>query len=218
MSTRSVIARVGEVEGHFKGGTLKRQPYGRWQPPLKSGAKFGHWTVVRFAGVRRCRYYLCECECGTRREVRGNALTSGRSLGCDKRECNPNFRHGGAIGKTGSGRGTPEYETLMRIIGRCTNPKIERWPYYGGATPPVKVSRRWTGKKGFENFLADVGAKPMPRHLYSMGRYLDIGNYEPGNCSWMSRTDQGAERRGKIAMMRYRQFKEQRRSQWVQGR
>jgi hypothetical protein len=41
----------------------------------------------------------------------------------------------------------------------------------------------------------------------TVGCYLDIGNYEHGNCEWPTKVEQMAERRGKNAMLKYRQFK-----------
>lgn len=49
------------------------------------GQKFNRWTVVD--GPTRTtsdgdRYWLCECECGTRREVRGSSLRKNKSFSC----------------------------------------------------------------------------------------------------------------------------------------
>lgn len=44
----------------------------------------------------------------------------------------------------------------------------------------------------FENFLADMGSRPEGTTL---GRFGDIGNYEPGNCEWQTPKQQGAEQR-----------------------
>lgn len=47
-----------------------------------TGGKYGLWTVLKYAGDRK---YLCRCECGTERLVRGDVLKSGlsKSCGCD---------------------------------------------------------------------------------------------------------------------------------------
>lgn len=59
------------------------------------GATFGRWTVLGEAGrERRTRKWLCRCECGTTREVRGDNLARGRSVSCG---CYPaEFGHLGA--------------------------------------------------------------------------------------------------------------------------
>lgn len=57
---------------------------------LKPGDRFGRWTVKGYAGLRaacagsrnRVRVYLCVCDCGREREVRGTDLTRGRTRSC----------------------------------------------------------------------------------------------------------------------------------------
>lgn len=82
------------------------------------------------------------------------------------------------------------------MIQRCTNQKSQAWKRYGARG--ISVCERW---RKFENFLADMGLRPKGT---SLGRYLDVGNYEPRNCQWMTRGEQSAEQRGKRAMLRYR--------------
>lgn len=45
--------------------------------------KFGRWTVVEFSGVVNSNaMWLCVCECGTERVVKGSALREGRTFSC----------------------------------------------------------------------------------------------------------------------------------------
>jgi hypothetical protein len=53
----------------------------------------------------------------------------------------------------------------------------------------VQVSERW---KVFENFLMDMGERPSDTTL---GRFGDVGNYEMGNCAWMTKQQQLYTRR-----------------------
>jgi hypothetical protein len=70
----------------------------------------------------------------------------------------------------------PEYLTWIRMRNRCRDEKRTRYAGRG-----IKVCARWDAS--FEDFLADMGLRPSPRH--SLDRYPDNdGNYEPGNCRW----------------------------------
>lgn len=51
------------------------------------GKKFGHWTVLsKGATINSAIYWLCKCDCGTEREVRGHTLRRGEnnSCGCER--------------------------------------------------------------------------------------------------------------------------------------
>ncbi len=73
---------------------------------------------------------------------------------------------------------------------RCNSPGAHAYDLYGGAG--VTVCERWMS---FVNFLTDMGPRPANTEL---GRLGDIGNYEPGNCKWMTRKEQYVNRRHKL--------------------
>jgi hypothetical protein len=99
------------------------------------------------------------------------------------------------------GRKSRTYVSWARMLQRCTNPANTKFNRYGGANPPVRVCERWLS---FENFLADMGVRP---ESTSLGRYLDLGGYRPDNCAWMTRAEQGAERKGNSAVKQFRKTK-----------
>lgn len=53
---------------------------------IKPGMKFGHWEVIKFdhTNEHRVKYFLCKCDCGTIRPVRGTSLINGTSTACSK--------------------------------------------------------------------------------------------------------------------------------------
>src|SRR5207245_831416 len=78
-------------------------------------------------------------------------------------------------------------------LSRCRNPHATGFKNYGGRG--ITVCDRWQGGHGFENFLADMGPRPVGT---SLDRYPDNdGNYQPGNCRWATAKEQIANQRQK---------------------
>jgi len=82
----------------------------------------------------------------------------------------------------------------MDLKSRCNNPKVRNYNRYGGRG--IKVCDRWNE---FENFLEDMGLRPSPNH--SIDRINNDGNYEPGNCKWSDRAQQGANKSNNIRLV-----------------
>ncbi|MGC5271619.1 hypothetical protein ACPXAU_24525, partial [Salmonella enterica] len=68
------------------------------------GNKYGRLTVIGVAESRRkpsgalMSYWLCECDCGTKKEISGEALRDGRVITCGcgvkERIAKLNYSHG----------------------------------------------------------------------------------------------------------------------------
>jgi hypothetical protein len=83
---------------------------------------------------------------------------------------------------------TREYAAWKAMNGRCNSPIHKAYPYYGGRG--IFVCKRW---KSFENFYADMGPKPSPKH--SLERLNTNGPYTPSNCTWATAKEQIRNRR-----------------------
>ena len=88
---------------------------------------------------------------------------------------------------------TPEYRTWAAIIQRCSNPKSQDYPIYGGRG--IKVCERWRNR--FVDFLADMGTKPRGA---SIDRIDNNRGYEPGNCRWADPKTQRANQRPRVSL------------------
>ena len=81
-----------------------------------------------------------------------------------------------------------EYRTWTNLKSRCNNPKSSKYATYGGRG--ISVCAAWN--QSFEAFYADMGAAP---DGCSLDRIDPNGKYEPGNCRWVTQTDQCNNRR-----------------------
>jgi hypothetical protein len=157
------------------------------------GQVFTRLTVVSraFNTKQGSAQWVCRCEDGNLITVRAANLRNQRikSCGCLLKEklkqsqtrarlggsASPGFKHGHSS-KTYR---TRTYQSWRSMTERCTSPNASNFARYGGANPAVLVCDRWLGKQGYKHFLADVGERPEGTTL---GRFGDVGNYEPANC------------------------------------
>lgn len=79
---------------------------------------------------------------------------------------------------------TPEYRVWVSIKQRCYNPNYRYYKDYGGRG--IRVCDRWL--YSFVAFFKDMGKRPGPK--YTIERVDNDGNYELGNCKWVTRKEQ----------------------------
>lgn len=137
-------------------------------------------------GTMTMWHVLCDPDhggCGTAKVVNGYKLRTGntQSCGCLYRE----MKHiRSTHGHARKGKTSAEYTSWAGMIDRCYRAASKKFHHYGGRG--IRVCDRW--HSSFENFLADMGPKPSPKH--SLDRIDVNGNYEPGNCRWATQSQQ----------------------------
>ena len=167
------------------------------------GQRYGSLVVERFAGIEPradglARIWKCVCRpkgcrCGNIRFLNTNTLTSGRTKSCGQK-CPINVRRAIAMGHAHRKHGhclvtnyvrhnSPTWISWRGMHNRCNDSKNKNYGAKG-----VRVCKRWSGTHGFENFLADMKARPPKRTL---DRYPNPkGDYKPSNTRWATGSQQ----------------------------
>lgn len=162
------------------------------KPRNLDGQKFGRLTVLRFAGYDKNDHavYECQCECGSKKLIRGNSLTTGKTKSCGCQRViagKDNVTHGDSRKNSPY---APIYHTWALMRDRCHNPNNEYYKDYGGRG--IRVCDEWSHYETFKDWSLSHGWEPG----LSIDRVDVDGDYMPGNCRWTdSRTQANNTRR-----------------------
>ena len=154
------------------------------------GQVFNKLTVREYIGKngRGQSRWRCQCECGQYHDALAHHLKKGevKSCGCantPEARSLSHIRHGMSY--------TPEWNSYHSAKKRC-NPKYAHVSNYAD----------WSGRGiefrfvSFEEFFAEVGPRPEPKHFYSLDRFPNNdGHYEKGNVRWATKKQQARNRR-----------------------
>lgn len=155
-----------------------------------TGQRFGRLVVIQRAENSRDDQarWLCKCDCGNFHTVRSKKLRTGNTVTCGCRKGGGgSFRHG----HSARGNEHPLYGTWEAMHQRCRNPNATGYRNYGGRG--IKVCERW---QKFENFLADVGERPVG---HTLDRIDVNGDYTPDNVRWANRSIQNKNKRTELS-------------------
>lgn len=148
-----------------------------------AGKRFGRLVALERSHKNKSGawIWLCKCDCGAMVTVKGSTLVSPRSSACAS--CNAVVTH-----TTHGGSHTPLYQRWRTMIDRTTRPSTGGYRNYGGRG--ITVCERWCS---FDNFAEDMG--PTFSSELELDRIDVNGNYEPGNCRWVTKREQSRNKR-----------------------
>lgn len=91
---------------------------------------------------------------------------------------------------------TRQYEIWCGMKKRCEKPSSAAYKWYGGRG--IKVCERWS--KSFQSFIDDMG---FPPEGLQIDRINNDGDYEPGNCRWVTSKQNNGNRRSNVVITLY---------------
>ncbi|WP_454686846.1 hypothetical protein [Agrobacterium leguminum] len=155
---------------------------------------------IKTKGNGTIRRALFRCDCGVEKIKRLSEVKSGavQSCGCLHREMASVLAAATATkhGDAKAAARAPEYQIYRAMLNRCNNPKVDRYPEYGGRG--IAVCDEWRGEGGYERFLAHVGRRPSGEH--SIDREDPNGDYRPGNVRWALKEVQANNKRNSVSV------------------
>ncbi|HJA66985.1 hypothetical protein B5F07_18395 [Lachnoclostridium sp. An169] len=158
-----------------------------------TGKQFNFLRVIEYSGNTRHgeALWLCECKCGTRKNIPGSKIRKGeiKSCGCMKKELSgiANVKHGM--------KKTRIYRIWQGIKQRTTNPNNGEFSEYGGRGVDICVEwansfesfKQWSFENGYSDNL-------------TIDRINNQKGYYPENCRWITIKDNCRNKRNNLRL------------------
>ncbi len=162
------------------------------RPQPKIGDKLGRYEILELFYSNTTPKKMmakCQCECGQVKVVRATDLAQGRIVSCGCWKAEKAGERTTIRNQTHSMSSSPLYRQWAAMKTRCTNQNQKSWDDYGGRG--ITLCDEWQQFEPFRDWAMANG--------YQEGLEIDrrenSGNYEPGNCRWVTKIVQQNNRR-----------------------
>ncbi len=153
----------------------------------ETGNRYGKYEVIERASNvsnSRAARWLCRCDCGKEKSVRGQHLRNGEASSCG--QC-----HRPSLVLKSGFSDHYLYHTWSNMTARCYNENNPAFSCYGELG--IDVYEEWHDPGIFFRWIDNhLGQRP---EGYSLDRIDVYGNYEPGNLRWANDLTQVNNRR-----------------------
>lgn len=159
------------------------------------GQKFGRLTILEYRPKNQRGRFVCQCECGTIKEINCSHLISGKvsSCGCLAKELKTQRNKGNKFAVLHCKSNTRLYQVWLDMKQRCYNPKQVGYKWYGNLG--IKVCKEWKNDYlSFEKWAVQNGYKDN----LTIDRIDCKGDYEPNNCRWVDWKTQSRNKKDTI--------------------
>lgn len=159
-----------------------------------SGKRFGSLTVIKRDDTKSVPYWVCKCDCGRVKSVKGTHLRSGAIISC------------GCVGKKHlreskikhNQRNTRLYGVWCNMKNRCYNKKVRSFKDYGANG--INVCDEWRNNfEAFSKWAYANGYDPNAAYGKCTIDRIDVyDDYKPNNCRWVDAKVQANNRRNSV--------------------